>query len=171
MVKRCIMIFPKFDNMEVIDELRREFDPLYEHVPPHITLVFPFDSDISTLDLKEHLVKSVKGLRPFHLQMQGIGRGVGNYLFLNVVQGQTEIKELQKRLYRGIIEPYLPDFLDLEQYIPHLTLGRIADQTEFESAVNQCSRIKDIFIDKIKQISVEIIDANEDSIIEMVVYL
>ena len=161
------MIFPKFDNAEVIDELRREFDPLYKHVPPHLTLVFPFDSNIQAIQLQKHLIKSLKGLDEFHLQLQGISGAEGKYLFLNVVQGQAELKELQKRLYSGILEQYLPGFLDLDRYSPHLTVGRIADRTEFEAALNKFSGKNDIFNDEIKQISVEVIDENEDSIIEM----
>ena len=44
--KRTIMIFPKFSNQEIIDEIRKKYDPLYNLVKPHITLVFPFKSDM-----------------------------------------------------------------------------------------------------------------------------
>ena len=46
MSERTIMIFPKFSNMEIIDRIRRNYDPLADLVRPHITLVFPFHSDI-----------------------------------------------------------------------------------------------------------------------------
>ncbi len=48
MIKRCIMIFPQFENIEVIDKIRNKYDPLANHLRPHITLVFPFDSNIKT---------------------------------------------------------------------------------------------------------------------------
>jgi hypothetical protein len=35
------MIFPHFGNMQLIDNIRSNYDPLAEHVRPHITLVFP----------------------------------------------------------------------------------------------------------------------------------
>ena len=47
MVKRTIMIFPEFDNIDSIDRIRSKYDPLAELVRPHITLVFPFESDIT----------------------------------------------------------------------------------------------------------------------------
>jgi hypothetical protein len=39
MIKRCIMIFPKFENIEQIELIRRKYDPLVNHVEPHITLI------------------------------------------------------------------------------------------------------------------------------------
>ena len=43
---RTIMIFPEFENMEIIDNIRKKYDPLAELVRPHITLVFPFESQM-----------------------------------------------------------------------------------------------------------------------------
>ena len=48
---RTIMIFPEFRNMNVIDSIRIKYDPLTKLVRPHITLVFPFDSDMSNDEL------------------------------------------------------------------------------------------------------------------------
>ena len=48
MRERTIMIFPKFGRMEVIYEIRDKYDPLSKLIRPHITLVFPFASEIST---------------------------------------------------------------------------------------------------------------------------
>lgn len=41
---RTIMIFPEFEEMEIIDEIREKYDPLARLVRPHITIVFPFIS-------------------------------------------------------------------------------------------------------------------------------
>lgn len=38
---RTIMIFPQFDNEEIIQGIRKKYDPLYHLIKPHITLVFP----------------------------------------------------------------------------------------------------------------------------------
>lgn len=54
MIERCIMIFPEFENMSVINGIRDKYDPLAKYVRPHITLVFPFQSDISSIELKKH---------------------------------------------------------------------------------------------------------------------
>ena len=52
--KRDILIFPKFDNVEIIQEIRKKYDELYSIIPPHITLAFPFNDDISNDELKEN---------------------------------------------------------------------------------------------------------------------
>ena len=40
------MIFPEFDNMDVIDKIREKYDPLAKLVRPHITIVFPFKLEL-----------------------------------------------------------------------------------------------------------------------------
>jgi hypothetical protein len=37
--KRDILIFPKFDNIDIINEVRNKYDRLANLVNPHITLV------------------------------------------------------------------------------------------------------------------------------------
>ena len=44
---RTIMIFPTFENIEIINSIRDKYDPLANLVRPHITIVFPFESDMS----------------------------------------------------------------------------------------------------------------------------
>lgn len=44
---RTIMIFPEFENIDVINDIRKKYDPLANLVLPHITLVFPFDSEFN----------------------------------------------------------------------------------------------------------------------------
>ena len=87
MSERTIMIFPKFSNMEIIDRIRRNYDPLADLVRPHITLVFPFHSDITDAELGSHIENAISGIPPFSLQLTGISKEenvFGNYLFLNI---------------------------------------------------------------------------------------
>lgn len=51
------MIFPQFKNVNIIDDIRKKYDPLANHVRPHITLVFTFESNLTSIELKEHLKK------------------------------------------------------------------------------------------------------------------
>jgi len=46
---RTIMIFPEFENIDNINDIRKKYDPLADLVLPHITLVFPFDSELTIL--------------------------------------------------------------------------------------------------------------------------
>ncbi|MGN0180868.1 MAG: 2'-5' RNA ligase family protein [Candidatus Ornithomonoglobus sp.] len=102
MKERTIMIFPKFDNTEKIDEIRSKYDPLSDLVRPHITLVFPFKSETSTERLSEQIKNAVKGISPFEIKLTGFSTEqskFGNYLFLNVKNGAEHLKKLNQNLY------------------------------------------------------------------------
>lgn len=173
MRRRCIMIFPKFENREVIDNIREKYDPLANHVRPHITLVFPFESDIAAGDLKEHISSIVSGIAPFELILNGITpvHSFGKYLFLNIAKGENAIIELHKRLYTGVLEKYYPEWLKGNFFLPHMTIGNFDNDNDFERAMNETKDVADSFKTTVNEVSVEIIDENEDSIIELVIPL
>jgi 2'-5' RNA ligase len=100
------MIFPYFKNMQLIDNIRKKYDPLAEHVRPHITLVFPFESNIERNKLKEHIETAVSGIKPFQIILGRItpSRSFENYLFLNIVEGNDQIVELHNKLYSDKIK-------------------------------------------------------------------
>lgn len=169
MVERCIMIFPEFSNVSVIDGIRDKFDPLAKHVKPHITLVFPFQSDITSNELKKHLENMLLTMKPFQVTLQGIApvQSFGNYLFLNIIYGNDEIIEIHKRLYTDLLEVFYPNWLRTGDFHPHMTVGKIARVEDYKAAIDEIKDINDIFDTIIEKISVEIIDENEDSLIEM----
>jgi 2'-5' RNA ligase len=68
--KRTIMIFPQFENINIINEIREKYDPLANHVRPHITLVFTFESSLTSIEIKGHLKKVLDGTRQFRLTLQ-----------------------------------------------------------------------------------------------------
>lgn len=169
MIKRCIMIFPHFKNEHLIDNIRKKYDPLAEHVRPHITLVFPFESDIETNKLKEHIESMILDIKSFHITLSGVtpSMSTGNYLFLNIKEGNTEIIEMHKRLYKDILKEFYPQWLKGIDFLPHMTVGCISDVGAFKEAIEKTKNINDIFETIVEAISVEIIDENEDSIIEL----
>ena len=87
---RTIMIFPEFEGMEIIDEIREKHDPLAHLVRPHITIVFPFENQMSNKHIEDILSNRLKNIHPFELVLNGISKKedrFGNYLFLNVKGG------------------------------------------------------------------------------------
>ncbi|MGL5330516.1 MAG: 2'-5' RNA ligase family protein [Peptostreptococcaceae bacterium] len=162
------MIFPKFDNMGVINLIRDKYDPLANHVRPHITLVFPFYSEIDTIDLKKHITSVLQDFNKFEIILSSITPtdSYGKYLFLNIQKGKDEIIQLHKRLYTGILESYYPKWIEEDEFLPHMTVGRFEDEEKFKCAINDTKDIKCKFKSIVNEISVEIIDENEDSIIE-----
>jgi len=172
--KRCIMIFPQFKNIEIINAIREKYDPLSSNVSPHVTLVFPFESNISKIDLQNALVSSLEGIKCFNLKLEKIikiDNNLGMYLFLGVKDGTENIKELQNKLYNGILKDYKPKWLKEGEFMPHMTIGSFTDKTDLNNAYEDVCSIKDSFYTLVEKVSVEIIDENEDSIIEIEVNL
>lgn len=169
--RRCIMIFPSFANLDVIEEIRSKHDPLFHCVGAHITLVFPFQGEIATEALSRHIKASISGVKPFRLVMQGVSGAEGGFLFLNVAQGGKELNELHRRLYTGLLQSYYPPFLRKNHFLPHLTVGRINDETEWMRAAHSYRSMKEQFEDTVTEISVEVIDEQEYSTIELTIPL
>ena len=172
--RRTIMIFPQFENINIINEIREKYDPLAKHVRPHITLVFTFESCLTSIEIEEHLKKVLDGTRCFTLTLQEIikiDNPLGKYLFLCIKQGNEQIKEISKKLYTGILQSYKPDWLNDDTFLPHMTIGSFTSKEDLDIAFKDTEAIKNNFTTIVDKISVEIIDENEDSIIETEVNL
>jgi hypothetical protein len=92
-------------------------------------------------------------------------------LFLDVQKGNKEIIELHKRLYTGILEKYFPAWMKNGAFLPHMTVGNFDNEEKFQLAIENMKNVFEIFTTTVLKISVEIIDENEDSIIEMEIEL
>ena len=165
-MKRAIVLFPKFNNIDAIQAVRKRFDPLAGYIAPHITLVFPFESALSTEELRMHIAHSLKGVKRFFVQLRGItGDFRDGYLFINVKRGNDSIIDLHDRLYQGVLEPFL---FRKVTYCPHITIGRLEQQTEFDQALEELAGFSEQFEAEIDRVSVENIDSGERSTIELV---
>ena len=71
-MKRAIVLFPKFQNIDAIQSIRERFDPLAKYIAPHITIVFPFESALSTAELDAHMRRALAGVKRFEVRVQGI---------------------------------------------------------------------------------------------------
>lgn len=163
-MKRAIVLFPKFNNIDAIQAIRERFDPLANYIAPHITIVFPFESELSTVELREHLAYVLEGVKKFNVRLNGItGDFRDGYLFLNVKQGNDAIIDLHDRLYSGVLEGFL---FRKVTFCPHMTVGRVEEKTEFEKALEKLGDISERFEAQIDQVYVENIDSSDQSTIE-----
>src|ERR1700687_6409534 len=96
---RAVVIFPQLPEPDRVASLRRRFDPLVDVIAAHITLVFPFESDLTLADLRDHVADAVRGVEPFPIRLEGITGVQDTYLFLNVTRGEAGVVEAYKRLY------------------------------------------------------------------------
>lgn len=164
MNKRTIMIFPEFENINIINDIRRKYDPLVDLVSPHITLVFPFDSDLTNEELNLYIKECLSDIHPFEIELEGFSKQkdrYGNYLFLNVVQGMNIIKEIHDTLYKDKLKKFNLGY----DYIPHMTVGKLSSIELLNKAFDDVNRCNDKFSTIVKKISVEMIGEHEESII------
>lgn len=150
MTKKSIIIFGKFSNIDKINKIREKYDLLYRFINPHITLLFPFERDIPTNVLKEHMHEVLKNIKPFNLKLKGITGTMDNYIFLNVKKGKDEIIEIHDKLYTGILEKYLYRGLT---YIPHITIGHLNDNDRLKKVIDEVTSISDEFKMTVEEIS------------------
>ncbi|MDF2543352.1 MAG: hypothetical protein K0S47_3070 [Herbinix sp.] len=164
MLLRTIMIFPQFENISIIDDIRKKYDPLSELVRPHITLVFPFESEISNDDLAQLLEKRLIGINSFDMTLNGFSKRndrFGNYLFLNITKGIDEVKNIHNMLYEHEFKKF-----DLGYgYVPHMTVGKLSTIQLLDEAFDDISLNFEIFSTIVDKVSVEIIGKSEESII------
>lgn len=161
---RTIMIFPKFENMEIIDNIRNQYDPLAKLVRPHITLVYPFESQMSNEELTQVLNIRLAPIKPFKLKLGGISRQddvFENYLFLNILQGMEEICDIHRILYDNEFKSFNSGL----HYLPHITLGKLPTAQLLENAFNNVKFMDNTFCTIVNKISVETIGNNKESII------
>ena len=139
---RAIVLFLPQPEPDPVVTLRRQFDPLFESLRAHITLVFPFESDLSPDALRRHVEDAVYGSGPITVRLAEVtgARDVVDadlrYLFLNVKRGNDALVKLHDRLYRGPLEPYVSREFP---YTPHVTLGRLNGNTAFRAALQVAS--------------------------------
>ncbi len=161
---RTIMIFPKFENMEVIDNIRTQYDPLAQLVRPHITLVFPFENDMSNEEIKSILNGRLQNVKPFEIVLNGISKQedkFGNYLFLDVKKGVDDICAIHEILYKNEFKQFDSGL----GYKPHITIGKLQTVDALNIAYNKLKNMDETFTTMVNKISVEMIGENEESII------
>ena len=164
MITRTIMIFPEFENINSIDKIRSKYDPLADLVRPHVTLVFPFESDMTDDEIRKILEKRLADIQKFELTLHGFGKQIekfGNYLFINVKQGKDEIIKIHDILYANEFREFNLGF----PYDPHMTVGKTRTAEELGEAYKDASSCTEIFSTTVTKISVEMIGDHEESII------
>lgn len=151
---RDILLFPKFQNENKIENIRKQCDCLYGIIRPHITVVFPFDDKISDKELVDSVRNLVKNKKGFFVKFEGISYSEDDYIFLNCVEGEENIIRLHDLLYGNLLNKHLSNRI----YKPHITLGQ-------KENCNEDIILSDSFECKIDAIYIEKIGENDESII------
>ena len=161
---RAIVIFPEFENINIINDIRKKYDPLSDLIMPHITLVFPFDSELTNEELNLYLKECLIDIKPFKVELEGFSKKedkYGKYLFLNVVQGIDVIKNIHDNLYKDKLKQFDEGY----DYVPHITVGKLSSIELLNKAFDDVNKYNNKFSTVVREISVEMIDENEESIV------
>ena len=153
--KRDILIFPKFNNMDLIQYVRLKYDKLVNLVEPHITLAFPFSDSMSNEELINKLSILLQSVKPFNVTFKGVFLSEDNYILLNCTEGNKEIINLHDRIYSEIIPTHFRKDLT---YIPHITLGQCNNLEAFQDFNYEFKTLVD-------EVFIELVGEHEKSII------
>ncbi|MBL3821312.1 MULTISPECIES: 2'-5' RNA ligase family protein [Bacillus cereus group] len=165
---RTILFFLNNMSIDKIENIRQKHDPLFGLIPPHITIVFPFKSNISSDALKSHILNLSKGVGEIEVEFANHITNVGNYLFFEVEGGRKPIEELHDMLYTGPLIQFLKEDIP---YLPHVTVGRKESAELAAEVAKDIHSLPEKLQCVIDRISVERIGENGESIIEFEVPL
>lgn len=154
---RDILLFPKFENIDSIQNIRKECDNLYKVISPHITIVFPFIDEISDEELINEVTNLLKDKNKFKIKFNNTSISHDNYIFLNCIEGNKEIIDLHDTIYNNLLNKHLKDI----EYIPHITLGQLENLKDKELINN----FNETFETIIEEVYIEKIGENDKSII------
>lgn len=127
-------ILPEDIQTEEINKIRKKYDPGFDKIKPHLTLVYPFNSTNSD-SVREHIKKVLKNFKSFEISFKGFEKSKqGNYLYLLVKKGRNKIFNLYKTLHTGVLKGCKNS--DMPEYIPHITLGVFNTQEKLNRVIN-----------------------------------
>ena len=116
----AVVIFLPPPLEEVVAPLREKYDPIYNLISPHVSLVFPFDSNRSLDELVLAVRSTVEGERQFKIELSSIGDFYPSdpVIFWDV-RDNPRLTDLHFRLHvsLGLALPH-------QKYRPHVTVGR-----------------------------------------------
>ena len=116
--QNCIFLLPEAERMPLVQRLRLRYDPLAELIPPHITVVFPFEAALKPGTFRT-LLEEQRAFLPIAFEL-GPPEVKDDCLFFPLGEGREAVMALTRRLYAA-----LPSGVGLAaSHVPHVTFGR-----------------------------------------------
>ncbi|MFY9571150.1 MAG: 2'-5' RNA ligase family protein [Blastocatellia bacterium] len=113
----ALVHYPEIDTTH-IDRLRRKYDPQFDLIAPHITIVFPQPESIGEQNLTAHIETVLVHWVRFPIHLRGLEKSWDDYLFLTLEEGSGEIIRLHKEICTGMLASRA-----VSRFVPHVTLG------------------------------------------------
>ena len=139
MVFHRIVYYPEI-NTEKIELFRKKYDPSYELIRPHVTVVYGVDSSsISRQSFSRHVIAVLEHWESFDAELKGFTKSWDHWLFLTLGKGNEKVIKLHDELYMGVLAPFLRTDI---RYIPHIGLGEFVKEGEIDLLSRKRLRLK-----------------------------
>lgn len=115
----AVVAYVKNELGRFVEDLRRQVDPSYGHLPAHITVLPPRSLQGSESQAQDTLEELCRGQHPFEIAFGDVESFVPRtpVVFIRVAHAAYKMRELHDRLNTG---PFLFD--EPWPYMPHLTI-------------------------------------------------
>jgi 2'-5' RNA ligase len=130
--------FPRFEGIDRIEEFRRKHDPAAALIPAHVSLVFPFSSAHSRLQVETHVTKVLSRWPPIPVTFRRVRIEANEFVFLMAARGAASIVSLHDRLYTRSLAAHLRKDIP---YAPHITLARCAEWEKLDLALAEAENL------------------------------
>jgi 2'-5' RNA ligase len=124
--------FPAFDGIARIEDFRALHDPMAALIRAHVSLVFPFPTALTRLQLATHVQRVVSRWPTIPTTFRRPRIEANEFVFLMAARGAASIKALHDKLYTRSLAPHLRRDLPYE---PHITIARQAEFARLEAAL------------------------------------
>jgi 2'-5' RNA ligase len=126
--------FPAFAGLDRVEAFRALHDPMARLVPAHLSLVFPFATAQTPLQVATHVQRVVSRFPPVTVTFRPVRLFANEFIFLMATRGAAAVTELHDRLYTRSLRAKLRRDL---AYEPHITIARNADLAVLEAALEE----------------------------------
>jgi len=126
--------FPRFAGMDRVEALRRRHDPAARLVAAHLTLVFPFATASSALQVETHVRRVAARWPAIPVTFRRPRMHANEFVFLMASRGAASITAFHDALYTRSLQPHLRRDIPYE---PHITVARCADLALLERALEE----------------------------------
>jgi 2'-5' RNA ligase len=144
---------------DVLSKMRLEFQQYIDYIiVPHITLVYPFSPVFSLFQIYEQLEKVAKRNKQFSITLNGIKYfEKENKVVFAAIKNRRPVKNLHTDIIKSL-DGYIKELdtdgkFNLDNFMPHVTIGSHIPDSIFKNVKKRFSRYRLHYMDKITHIN------------------
>jgi len=118
--KYAVVIYLPQQLERYVAQLRERFDPDYDIVAAHVTLVFPWETALPLVDLSSVIAAQAQKCPPVKVRLQSVGDFYpGTPIIYWAVSPEDSLRCLYRELYAALDLP-----LPFKELVPHVTVAK-----------------------------------------------